>query len=183
MNPVTVCGYIDYFRQLAVRHKEIQHQPTSENGDASPGTQKFCRWNVEEAVSGLRSKMGWPGLLLEMYEIVTRSPSPYDVKGVYSGAFTVLDKTTSDNTQSEVDAFSKTETIYQDMLKQIWQDHYGTGKDRCSTPFAEFYFDNLNIVPVGPILDRQCGWRVEFQFKPRTLVKITEAPTDAFFEQ
>lgn len=180
-NNTTVPGYINYFRQLSIMHRWLLHNPVSENADSEVAEKHFTRWGVDEVVTSLRTKMGWPACLLELYEIVTRASNNYDVKGFYSGAFTILDTAIMGNTQSEVDAFDKCQTIYEDFLQQIWQDHYGLNKDRCNTPFAEFSFDSLNITAVGPLWDNQFGWRIEFQFKPRYLLEINKAPADGVF--
>jgi hypothetical protein len=180
-NATTVPSYTDYFRQLTVQHRWLLHDVTSENADGDIEKKHFTRWGVDEAVTGLRSKLGWPALLLELYEIVTKASNVYDVKGFYSGAFTVLDEVIIGSTESEMDAFEKCEIIYGDILKQIWQDHYGLNKNRCVTPFAEFSFDNLNIIPVGPLFENQFGWRIEFQFKPKYLLQINQAPEEGVF--
>lgn len=173
---VTTESYISYFRKIAISIQEIAHNPDSETGDSAINEKHFTRWSADEAVSGLRNKIGFPALLLEMYEIITRAEIPGDVKGFYTGAFTILAHATPSDVSSETAAYETTERIYQNILKQIYQDHYGKNKDRCSTPFAEFSFNNLNIVPVGPLFENEFGWRIEFQFKPLYLLKITDMP-------
>lgn len=176
MNPVTVPGYINYFRTIAVVDPDLNHDPQSENNDSEPGAKRFTRWSSDEAVMGLRNKIGWPGLLLEMYQVTTKADVPYDVKGFYTGAFTILQHATPGDVESETEAFEYAEQIYTNVLKQIYQDHYGVNKNRCSTPFTDFYFNNLDIIPVGPLFENEFGWRVEFQFKPKYLAKLSEAP-------
>jgi hypothetical protein len=180
-NAVTIPGYIDYFRTLAVQHRWLLHNPLSENADSDIGEKHFTRWSVDEVVTSLRSKVGWPALLLEMFEIVTRATNNYDVKGFYTGAFTVLDTALVGDTQSEIDALAKCETIVNEILRQIWQDHHGLNKDRCQTPFTDFYFDSINITPVGPLFDNQYGLRVEFQFKPKHFLNVTVPPEEGVF--
>jgi len=174
---VNVDQYISYFRNLAVTHHLIQHDPDTENGGGNIEHKRFARWGVEEAVAGLRSALGDPALLLEMYEVVTASSNVYDIKPVHSGAFTVVKSAATGNTQEEVEAFTLTESIVTDLLRRIWQDHYGKNKNRCNTPFADVVFNGLNIVPVGPLFTNHFGWRVEFQFKPKNLFDVT-APLD-----
>jgi hypothetical protein len=38
-------------------------------------------------------------------------------------------------------------------------------------------------MPIGPILENQFGWRVEFQFKPTSLLRIMEAPSYGTIEE
>jgi len=173
---VTTESYISYFRKIAISNPEIAHDPESETADSDPQKKKFTRWSADEAINGLRNKIGFPALLLEMYEVQSRAEVPYDVKGFYTGAFTIVAHATNGDVSTEEEAFKTTERIYQNILKQIFQDHYGKNKDRCSTPFAEFSFSNMNIVPVGPLFENEFGWRIEFQFKPLYLLKITDMP-------
>lgn len=183
MSQVSVKSYINYFRTLAVIDEDIQHNPLSEDDDSGVYEKKFTRWSADEVVSGLRNAVGWPACLLEMFEITTRAEVPYDVKGIYQGAFTILDHATPDNTKEEVDALDRTERIYKNFLKMIYQDHYGKNKDRCTTPFAEFYFNNLVITPVGPLFQNEFGFRVEFTFKPINLLNIKEPPNYGTIEE
>ncbi len=183
MSQVTSDSYINYFRTLAVIEEEIQHNPDSENNDSDPGEKRFTRWSADEAITSLRNKIGFPALLLEMYEVNTKSEVPYDVKGMYTGAFTILAHAANGDVQQETEALALTERIYQNILKMIYQDHYGYNKDRCSTPFTDFSFNNLDIRPIGPILDNEFGWRIEFNFKPKYLLKITDAPEYGTIEE
>lgn len=178
MSNTNVQLYIDYFRQLAVHHHLLQHDPAAENGD---GTSHFARWSADEVVNGLRTKFGFPALLLEMYEITTQAEIAYDIKGDYHGAFTVVDEAMASNTTDEVLKLASTETIMFDFLKQIWQDHYGANIDRATTPFQYFHFDKVQIMPVGPLFDNVFGWRVEFSFDLRQKQNITTPPADGTF--
>ncbi len=159
-----VKAYIDYFRQLAVQHINLQHNPASEDGDAAPGACHFSRWTADEVVTGLRSRVNFPALLLELYELTTKSTIEYDVKNNYSGAFSVVQSALKENYASEVEAFALTEKIVSDLLNKIWADHYAPGVERCETPFMYFNFDNINITPFGPVLENEFGYRVEFNF-------------------
>ncbi len=183
MSNVTVTDYSNYFRTLAVVDEDLQHNPDAEDGTADAMEKRFTRWTADEAVTGLRNRVGWPALLLEGYEIVSRAQVPYDVKGFYTGAFTILAHATPNDFNSELEAFATAERIYQNILKMIFQDHYGKNKDRCTTPFAEFSFDNLQIIPVGPLFENEFGWRVEFKFKPKYLLQITEPPSYGTIEE
>ena len=174
-------AYINYFRGLAIAHKDIQHNPASETGSAAPGAKKFARWGVDEVVTGLRTSMGWPALLLELYEVQTTGETVYDVKGSYTGAFTVLDSAKVNNYDSEVEAFKKTESIYRDLLKKIWQDTFGSGANFCEPIFSDFDFKRLNVTPVGPLFDNQFGWRIEFPFRPTLTFDLTSPIPDGTF--
>lgn len=153
-------GYIDYFRQMAVQHKDIRHNPASEDGSVGPGEKRFSTWGIDQVVTGLRTKMGDPVLLLENYEIVTGGQSLHDVKASYSGAFTIIGRAKINNYADEVAQFAKCERIYRDILKKMWQDVYGPDHEFCTTPFSGIHFHSLSIVSVGPLFDNSFGWRV-----------------------
>ena len=173
--------YIDYFRQMAVKHKDLQHDPASETGDSVPGAKRFARWNADEIISGLRSKVAFPALLIELYENDLQSSSVYDIKQRPRGAFTILEHVRPDDFTDEERAFAVTEEMVYDVLKQIWQHHYNSEADRCQTPFKQFHFDKLTITPVGPLFDNEFGYRVEFDFELQQTFKINEAPEEGTF--
>lgn len=168
-----IAGYIDYFRKMAVYHPDIAHDINSEIADSDPAKKKFTRWNVEEVVTGLRSKLGWPALLLEAYETSSSAASVYDVRFRPRGAFTVLDKVKIGDFNDEERAYTLCEKIVRDILKKIWDHHYGKDVDRCATPFKEFRFEGLMITAVGPLFDNQFGYRVEFDFEFRDSISVT----------
>ncbi len=176
-----VTGYIDYFRQLAVSHKDLQHKPASETGDCLPGDMRFTKISVEQVLKGLHSKIGFPCLTLELYTTDTESEIVYEVKQKPRGAFMVVDHPENDTNAAEEKCYEIAETIVLQILKQIWQDHYGVGVNRCATPFKEFVYDKISITPVGPIFSNEHGWRVEFDFEFQNIIDITEAPEEGIF--
>lgn len=178
---MNVARYTDYFRQLAVSHHQLQHDPLSETGDAPIGSKHFGRFGAEEVIQGLHGKVDWPALLIEMYENKLTSEDVYSVKGNFAGAFSIFKTANPENLNEVEDSFAFTETIMQDCLAKIWQDHYGTNADSCTTPFKSFNFDGTQITPVGPVFDRQFGWRCEFTFDFNNLKNITTAPVAGTF--
>ena len=172
--------YIDYFRQLAVKHKDLRHDITSEENDSRE--KAFARWSVEEVLMGLRSKMKNTFLMLELFEEVDESEIVYDIKGKFSGAFTVLSKGSDTNIRKQLEAFVLAHQITTDLRKKIWQDHYGIDKDRCQTPFQYFDFNGQTATPVGPLLDGdKFGYRVEFTFQFRQTENLTTPPEAGTF--
>jgi hypothetical protein len=155
-----VSGYIDYFRQLAVNHIDLLHNPGSETGDAPEATQHFTKISIEEVVSGLRSKVGWPLLTLELYENDFYAEIELDVKQRSKGAFMVVQNPVSKNFRDEQACYETSEKIAYDFLRQIWQDHYGFTANRCVTPFRFVFFNSIIITPVGPVFSGQFGYRV-----------------------
>ena len=178
---MNVAEYTDYFRQLAVQHTDLRHNPLSETGDAPVGEKHFGRYGGEEVISGLRTKIAWPALLIEMYENKTSAENVFAVRSNYAGAFSIYASANPENTNEQEAAFILTERILYEILARIWQDHYGSDADECARPFKSFDFASLNIVPVGPVFDRQFGWRCEFSFDFNNLKTITEAPAEGTF--
>ena len=172
--------YTDYFRQLAVQHKDLLHNPASETGDAPLGQKHFFRWGTEEAVTGLRTKMSWPALGVELYEKILGGNNN-SLKGNYNGAFSVFCAANVNDYQAVEAAFDQAETILHDMLAQIYQHHYGPLPVRCDTPFEYFDFPGCKIDPVGPVFDNQFGWRCEFSFRMNKERSITTAPATGTF--
>jgi hypothetical protein len=178
-NP-TVDAYVDYFRQLAVHHVDLQHDPGSETGDADPESCHFARWTADEIISGLRTKVSFPALMLELYETNTTAETELDVRPNYAGAFSVVTSALPENHTSEVAAFSTSENIMTDMLQKIWDDHFGIGQFRCSTPF-EYWNVVYNITPFGPILNNEFGYRCEFTFNFKRDRKYSQPPAEGRF--
>lgn len=181
MSITNVGGYIDYFRQLAVRHHLLLHDPASENGDCEDGAMHFTKISVDQVLKALRSKIGFPCLTLELYEIETESQIVYEVRPHPRGAFMVVDHPAEDTFAAEQACYETCEAIVYDILKQVWQDHYGVQSDRCTTPFKDFSFDKLSITPVGPIFDKEHGYRVEFDFEFFSNVNFARPPADGTF--
>lgn len=176
-----VTTYINYFRRLAVTHRSLQHDPASETESTLFGVQRFTKISAEQVLKGLRSKIGFPCLTLELYETDTDSAIVYDVKQKSRGAFMVLDHPASDSHADQEKCYRNAERIIYQLLKKIWQDHYGQSVDGCNAPFREFDFDKISITPVGPVFNNEHGWRVEFDFEFQNNIDIAQAPEAGIF--
>ena len=157
------------------------HNPDGENADADPGSIHFTKISVDEVLTGLRSKVGFPLLALELYEVATDSEVQYDIRQRTRGAFMVIDHPAADTFTAEQACYEISERILTDILKKIWQDHYGVDVDRCLTPFREFGFNNLQIMPIGPVFDKEFGYRVEFDFEFHAAINFTDPPAPGTF--
>lgn len=168
--------YSAYFRNLAIKHTLLRHDPLSEQGSA-PGKKHFFRFSTDEIITGLRSKINFPALGLELYEKTTGN----NVKGTYDGAFSVLCTADAEDYSAVEEAYDISEKILHDILAKIYQDHYGPITSRCGTPFQFFDFDNLKIMSMGPVFDSQFGWRCEFSFRMYKEYSITTPPVEGLF--
>ncbi len=175
-------NYIDYFRQKAVMHYLLKHNPASENGDTTGADKAFAKWNLDEIVTGLRTKIGKRCMLLELYETDTAAAVPYDIKEHTTGAFTIMQKVpTGGTTLQEEEAYDTSLKIARDILRSVWQDHYGPNKNKCKTPFYEFYFDKINIQATPMMFDGYFGYRVEFHFKLQSEMNFMTPPEEGTF--
>lgn len=173
--------YIDYFRQLAVRHKDIRHNPAAESGELAAEEKRFTTWGADEAVTGLKTSLGYMALFLEIFELNTRGDNPYSVKAQYRGAISIFDRVNYNDFEDQAQKCDKCYQVLEEMLRQMWQDHYGTGKERCTTPFGQVLFNALDISYVGPLFDNVYGWRCEFTFAPKKVLNLLTGPDPGTF--
>lgn len=176
-----VSDYLNYFRQLAVSHKDLQHNPESETGDGPAGSMHFTKISALEVLSALPTAIGFPCMTLELYETETQSQIVSDIKLLTKGSFMIIDNPGSKSFLSEQICFEKTEKIILEILQKIWQDHYGSGVDECQAPFKFFEFDKIEITPVSKVFSGQSGYRVVFDFELQNTIDITQAPEAGTF--
>lgn len=182
VSPISnVSGYIDYFRQLAISHNLMQHDPFSETGDGAIGSMHFTKISAEEILSALKSAAGFPLLSLELYETESGGEQVADIPLKPKGAFMIIDNPASGSFPDEEACYVKTEQIVWDILKEIWQHHYAPGVNECQAPFKYFDFNNFSITPVGPVFGGQHGYRVIFDFELQNNIDLTEAPAAGTF--
>lgn len=169
-----IASYIDYFRQIAVKHAKLLHDPATETGNGPEGAMHFTKVNIDEVLFALNSAAGFPLLLLELYEVTSEAEIVSDFRSVASGAFMVVDHPADKTFASHEQCYITTETIVYDILQKMWNDNYGPGSNACDTPFEDIPFDSIGITPVGPIFAGEYGYRVEFDFRLRQARNITQ---------
>ncbi len=174
--------YVAYFRRLAMSHSDIRHNPATEELDAAAPDKRFYKWDDMEIVSALRTQITFPALIIDLYERNLNAESEFDIRQPATGAFTVLMDARPGNVPEMEAAYARTEKIVNELLQQIWADHYQPVRNQCKAPFKEFYFDKLNITDVGPLFENHYGWRVEFMFLFQKTVNISTAPATGVFD-
>lgn len=175
--------YINYFRQLAVKHKDLLHDPATEqvNYDGPMDKKSFCAFDADELVTGLRTKTGPLVLCLQMFENNLSNETIYDIRQRPEGAFTIVGNVKENDFIDLQRVYELTENICYDILKKIWQDHYGPQiNDDCERPFKQFRFTKP-ITPTGRVFDGKYGWYVEFAIDFKTTVDITRQPEEGTF--
>ncbi len=178
--PNNVTPYVEYFRQLAVRHKDILHDPQTELGLGATAEQGFTTFGNNEVIQGLNTTLSKTALLLELYDVNGNSENVYDIRQNPKGAFMVVNLVEPNNFPDQMRAMALTETIVYDILKQIWQDHYGPDADQCERPFKQFKW-NTEITPTGKLFTNYYGWYVQFYFDFQNTIDITQAPAVGTF--
>lgn len=174
-----VTDYINYFRELAISHKDIKHDPLSESS-APSGEKHFTRISIDEVLKGLQSTVFFPLLALELYETETSAESNVNVKLQPRGAFMVVDHPATDSFADQEDCYSRMEKIVYEILQKIYRDHK-PGSNVCARSFKSFNFNQLNITPVGPVFSGEYGYRVEFGFELQKQINITQPPSPGTF--
>lgn len=177
-----VQDYINYFRSLAIAHKDLQHNPASETGDGPVGSIHFTKTSPEQVLKALPSGIGFPVMAIELYETEMQSQAVSEIKPITHGGFMVVDTPVSASAADEDACFIKCEKIVYDILKKIYQDVCAPGVDECQAPFKDFDFDKLSITPVSRIFSgRQSGYRVVFGMELQNELDITEPPEAGTF--
>lgn len=180
-NPIgNVTEYIDYFRQMAVSHKDLLHDPSSETGDGPAGSMHFMKISEQEVLSALNTAVGSPFMTIELYQTDGGGESQ-NPKLKPSGAFMIMDTPADGSFPAQEACYEKTERIMFDILKKIWQDHFAPGIDECQAPFKDFDFSKLSITPEGPAFSNQYGYRVIFEFELQNTIDLTEPPAAGAF--
>ena len=174
-------NYINYFRGLAISHSQLLHNTASETGDAPVGTKHFARFSADEVITGLRTKLSFPALMVENYEIKTHGENMLAVRSSYFGAFSIFASANPEDYNEVEAAYDLAEKILYDVLAQMYQDHYGPDADACETPLKSIDFLKLMISPVGPVFNQEFGWRCEFEFNLNNTPLITTKPADGVF--
>lgn len=180
MQPNNVTAYTEYFRQLAVSHKDLQHDINSESGNAGQRKKRFALFKTEELISGLSNDIGFPSLLLELYEIDLSNETVYDIRQSAKGGFMVVEHAKENDFADQLRAYATAEGIMYDIMKKIWMDHYGSNSDMCTRRFKQFRF-NGSIIPTGKVFDNEYGYYCQFGFDFQNSIDITQPPANGTF--
>ena len=175
--------YQNYFRQLAISHKDIQHDPLSETGNAKPGTRRYAQYNTDEIIKGLSTAVSFPALLVENYEINTEGDDQVFPEYKFAGAFNVFVTGDKNKSSSVNAALDKAEKIMFEILQRIHNEMYGEEVfGTCNVPFEDFDFTSLEMISFGPVLNSEYGWRCSFNFNPVKIFDITDEPKEGVWK-
>ncbi len=180
MQPNNVTGYTNYFRQLAVSHKDLQHDIASESGNAGKKKKRFGQFKTEELISGLSNDFDFPALLIELYETDLSSETIHDIRQRPKGGLMIIDHAKENDFADQLRAYATAEGIMYDIMKKIWQDHYGPNSDMCTRPFKQFRFTG-SLVPTGKLFNNEFGYYFQFDFDFQQTIDISQPPANGTF--
>jgi hypothetical protein len=137
-----ISSYIEYFRQLATEHKEI-------NG--------FYMMDINEILDGLRSTVKYPALILENLSGSYMASNLDNPLEVINGGFLIIDHLPNpDDFQGEMALIDRMKQIGHQVIVQMLYD-----KMKCE-PLAEkailgFDINTVNFEVIGPVFDNDYG--------------------------
>lgn len=157
-------SYRNYFRNLAIRHKEILHDPASEEEGAPATNRHFIQFNTDDVVNALSTAFGaGPCLALHDYEWNVKDNGAYAFAHEYKGSLLVIKKAIANDPVDTAAVKDLTETIMADVQAQMRVDQYNiAGSD--GSPFKDIDWNKARTIPVGPMWDNCYGWYLEFSF-------------------
>lgn len=162
----TITSYNDYFRQCAVQHINIQHNVAAESQDGPVGE---CTYfiGLDKAITGIRTQSSPDKctLITLKYEAKGKDNGYFDYRGTYTGAFMVVTAADPSDSDAVEAAEAITEETAWDIINSIIQRQVNTGSGQhCASPFGEVSLNDFSITHVGPFIDKQFGWLVEFEY-------------------
>lgn len=105
---------VTYFEKLATEHIEIGHTSTKKH---------FFRFELDEVLAGLTSKLNYPALILEAYDFDFADSRSDNVMKQRNGAFILIDKVSDTGDFAKIhEVWDKMEEIGDDILIRMRRD-------------------------------------------------------------
>lgn len=144
--------YIAYFEEVSRKHKGIGHTDAEKH---------FYRLDIEELITGLRSDLNFPCLLLESLTGHLNDTDADSVQDILTGAFTILKQVDPGDFTMEMQALQESIRIGKDIISKIRHD-----SRRTKVPVIEgFFLSSVLYEKVGPVFDNCYGYRFMFSFQ------------------
>ena len=149
---------IAYFKYIASSHIALQH--TDEN-------KHFFRFELEEVLTGIRSSINYPALILEGYDFGYSDNNSDNLMKCRNGAFILLDHAMHADDFDRIDEiYDEMESIADDILAKIKAD-----KRNLSVPFIAGFDINKTEGQMLKGNDQTFGIRITFTIdSPKEIV-------------
>jgi len=152
---------VDYFRCIAVEHRQIQHTDTLDH---------FYRFEVDEVLSGINN-LHYPALILEGYRFSyadQKSDNPIKKR---QGAFILLDYVSDPGNYNQIhQVWDYLEEIGDDILARIKADKRNT-----SSPVRDFDLESVEGQLLATEMGNHYGVRFTFTIDCRFSTEINPA--------
>ena len=149
----TFTDFITYWENIAKNHKSIKHTSSDMH---------FCRLELEEVLSGLKSELNYPALIVETYDWRMQDLSSDNVLKQRTCGVMVLDRCDDrGNFSDDVTTLSTIESIIDDILTLI--RHHRDEMEH--NVVMEFDMNTIDVVPVIGTFDNLYGFRIVFDMK------------------
>lgn len=159
---VTLTEYIAYFENIAKNHKAIKHSNTQKH---------FFKIDLEELISGLKTAIVYPALVLEGYDFSFIDNVSDNILKQRTCAFSILLKPKNTGDFKEIySLYDIAEGIVNDIINLMW-DHK---RQRGHTIVADFDLNSIEVLPISGIVENAVGYRVSFNMETGHDPEVTE---------
>ena len=142
---------VEYFESLAIGHKSILHSPSEKH---------FFRFELEEFMTGMKSRINYPALILEGYDFQFTDSTSDNVHKVINCAFMLVGKISDKGDYDAIHAlWDQLEEIGDELIVKILDDKRNRNVEVLS------YF-NIGDVSGAPLTDMNLihyGFRYDFK--------------------
>ena len=160
----TVSEYVEYFEEISRQHTEIQHTDDEKH---------FARINIEEVLTGLRSSILTPALILESFEGGLIDNKSDNILADRMGAFMILKQVQMDNFTQEAEFLDDCERIGLDVIRRMRRDaRVQPIQDRL---LRGLQLSKVGWMKVGPVFDNWYGYRFTFSLEDYETMKYDDS--------
>ncbi len=160
----TFTEYVQYFENIAKNHKSIRH---------SQGNKHFFKIELEELMTGLRSSINYPALVIEGYDFRYQDAASDNVLKTRHCAFDILLKPKNTGDFEEIySLYAEAEAIADDIVNLMsfhkrWRTH---------SIVAEIDLNSIEALPINGFVENAVGYRVSFEMQSghNTDVELTK---------
>jgi hypothetical protein len=142
---------VDYFETLAILHKGIQHTEEEKH---------FFRFELEEMLTGMKSNLNYPALILEGYDFNFVDEDSDNLQKRVSCAFMLLGKVSDKGDYDAIhNLWDKLEEIGDEIVVKILSDK----RDRQTDCLAYFHARSITGTPITDMNLIHYGFRYAFE--------------------